>query len=106
MYYATELVALHAPPADAAAEVAWRAWTRASASTTTSQTSGGVLDFKPDKTGEYERGAGQGKCNLLQESSLDASFALAATDAPPPGCSEALEFDALVLAEGEWSRSC
>lgn len=99
-----ELVALHAPPADDST-VAWSAHVRRAASTLTSQTANGVLDFKPNKTGDYTRGAGQGKCNLLHEALLDASFALAATE-PPPAESEALPFDALVLAEGEWSASC
>eukprot|EP00966_Prymnesium_polylepis_P078213 1812767-Prymnesium_polylepis.1 len=61
--HSNELVAVSAPPTD---DAPWLAWTRAAASTQSSQTSSGVLDFKPVRRGVYERGTGQGKCNLMQ----------------------------------------
>ena len=113
--YGTELIGVEAPTrhadgADRAGGGAWRAWAKTAASTATHQTAGGALDFKPNKMAEYSTGVGQGKCNLMQTSSLDAEFAglrldAAAGDAAPPGVSR-LPYDALLLAEGEWSRTC
>ena len=113
--HSTELIAVRAPDAAAGAgwdgmgwsadAPPWSAWTRAAASTDTSQTSAGVLDFKPDKRGQYERGAGQGRCNLLQESLLDPNFCLRAESETPEGVTSR-PFEALVLAEGEWSTTC
>ena len=54
---------------------------------------------------EYTTGVGQGKCNMLQTSDLDPSFALAGSEAPPDEIEE-IGFDALLLAEGEWSQTC
>jgi len=82
----------------------WKAWAAVS-SGVTSQTLGGVLDFKPDKSDGYSSGVGQGKCNQLQSSELDRSFALTAEEPVPSGV-EPIRFDALVLAEGEWSNTC
>ena len=84
---------------------AWTAWARPAASTATHQTSGGALAFKPNKTADYGAGIGQGKCNLLATSELDVSFALGAEVARPEGV-EAVAFDSLLLAEGEWSTTC
>lgn len=101
--YGTELVALQSPPLDAAA--GWSAWARVAASTDTHQTSSGVLDFKPNKTADYSTGSGQGKCNMLQVSDLDAMFVRPVDELPPAGV-KAIPFDALLLAEGEWSPTC
>ena len=100
--YGSELVAVQAP---ASGEGCWRAIARTAASTETHQTTGGVLDFKPNKMSDYSSGAGQGKCNMLQQSDLDGTFALSA-DTPLPSEVLGLEFDALLLAEGEWSPTC
>ena len=81
------------------------AWARVPESKTTSQTAGGVLDFKPSKMGDYATGVGQGKCNLLQSTALDESFAVSAR-APRPAGVQPLGFDAMLLAEGEWSDTC
>ena len=73
----------------------------------TNQTANSVLAFKPNKMSEYSTGAGQGKCNLLQTSELDASFArMHAGSEPPPDEIVEIGFDALLLAEGEWSQTC
>ena len=45
------------------------------------------------------------QCNQLQRSELDPSFALPAEAAAAEGV-ERLPFDALLLAEGEWSDTC
>ena len=129
--YGTELVAVQAPALGAAGRLekrksvggwnrpgggddggggggggkGWHAWLRAASSTATHQTTGGVLDFKPRKAGEYKTGAGQGKCNQLQTSDLDEDFALPAGAQCPEGV-ERVAFDALILAEGEWSETC
>ena len=66
----------------------------------------GSLDFKPNKTAEYERGGNQGLCNFLQTSELDRSFATTAGAPPPDGAEAAYPFEALLLAEGEWSSTC
>ena len=91
-----------APPS--AAGGGWAAWCR-SGDGQTNQTANSVLSFKPNKTSEYTTGAGQGKCNMLQTSELDPSFALAGSEAPPDEIEE-IGFDALLLAEGEWSQTC
>ena len=66
----------------------------------------GTLDFKPDKTKDYLKGAGQGKLNYMQLSELDPTFAIVDGDTPPTGATAMLPFDVLMLAEGEWSRTC
>ena len=66
----------------------------------------GALDFKPNKMSDYERAATQGLCNFMQTSDLDATFALAAGAAAPEGADSQYPFDALLLAEGEWSSTC
>lgn len=66
----------------------------------------GSLDFKPNKTADYERTAGQGLCNYLQASELDTAFALLAGAPPPDGADAQYAFEALLLAEGEWSSTC
>ena len=66
----------------------------------------GSLDFKPNKTGDYERKGNQGRCNYLQESELDRAFAVAAGASPPGGADASYPFDSLLLAEGEWSSTC
>jgi len=103
--YGAELVGVQAPdPSEPSAS--WRAWAFSpKGGTQTHQTAGGVLDFKPNKQAEYSKGAGMGACNMVQATSLDATFVAAPGAAPPDGA-EALEFDALVLAEGEWSNTC
>jgi len=100
--YGTELVAVQAPGGEA--DSSWTAWTREATSTATHQTSAGVLDFKPNKTGDYTTGVGQGKCNQIQASEIDPTFALAA-DISKPDFIETYAFDALLLAEGEWSQT-
>ena len=45
------------------------------------------------------------RCNMTQRNSLDATFALSA-DVTLPGGLVSLPFDALLIAEGEWSNSC
>jgi len=82
----------------------WSAWCR-SGDGKTNQTANSVLAFKPNKTSDYAAGVGQGKCNMLQLSELDPSFALPAGEAPPEGI-DTVGFDALLLAEGEWSQTC
>ena len=42
---------------------------------------------------------------MLQQSELDPSFALGADATPPPNVKK-VSFDALLLAEGEWSTTC
>lgn len=64
-----------------------------------------ALAFKPAKSGDYQRGALQGRMNQLALSELDRTFALDASAPPPAGCTH-LEFEALCVAEGEWSASC
>ena len=113
--YGTELVALQPPPLsgaslDAAAGEAvdgsgWSAWALPPASKETHQTAGGVLDFKPSKEAAYAKGTGMGACNLVQASELDATFVPPAEVAPPAEA-EVIPFDALLLAEGEWSSTC
>ena len=67
----------------------------------------GALDFKPSKMSDYERAANQGVCNYMQTSELDRSFALEAGAAAPAGEETSrYAFDALLLAEGEWSSTC
>jgi hypothetical protein len=83
----------------------WTAWARRAASTATHQTMGGALAFKPSKLADYATGIGQGKCNMLATSELDATFALGAEVVRPLDV-DALPFDALLLAEGEWSNTC
>jgi hypothetical protein len=102
--YGTELVGVQAPSL-ASSGGAWSAWARVPTSTATHQTKGGALDFKPLKLAEYSVGVGQGKCNLLQSSALDESF-VARADAPVPDGVAPLPFDAMLLAEGEWSETC
>ena len=99
------LWARRSPAPAAGGRGTWLAIARTAASTATHQTAGGVLDFKPNKMGDYTSGVGQGKCNMLQTSELDTSFALAGSEALPAGVA-ALPFDALLLAEGEWSPTC
>ena len=103
--YGAELVAVHAPPSD---DAKWSAWAQTGGSTATHQTAGGVLGFKPNKQTDYTTGVGQGKCNQLQVSELDSGFALASSTPRPPSDApvRVLEFDALLLAEGEWSKTC
>jgi len=119
--YGCELMALQAPepaagsaastatsvatgtaPATAAAAPPppWRAWVAAAGGK--DHLMQGVLDFKASKTDAYVTGAGQGKCNLMQVSELDTSFALRAAADAPASVSR-LPFEALLLAEGEWS---
>ena len=102
--YGKELVAVQAP-ALGSDDGQWKAWALAPSSTATHQTAGGILDFKPNKEADYSKGAGQGLCNMLQVSELDASFVPSADTAPPAGA-EVIDFDALLLAEGEWSNTC
>ncbi|KOO23667.1 mical-like protein [Chrysochromulina tobinii] len=71
----------------------------------TELTMGGALAFKPSKLADYATGIGQGKCNMLATSELDATFALGAEVVRPLDV-DALPFDALLLAEGEWSNTC
>ena len=107
--YGTELVGVQPPAAGASGEVnrSWRAWARsASAQAKQAATASGALDFKPNKTADYTTGVGQGKCNQIQTSDLDAAFARGVSDGPPPGATEEVAFDALLLAEGEWSPTC
>jgi len=66
----------------------------------------GSLEFKPSKAADYFKGAGQGRLNYMQASPLDSTFAIADGADPPEGANTMLPFDALLLAEGEWSRSC
>ena len=66
----------------------------------------GALDFKPNKMSDYERAANQGLCNYLQQSALDRTFALGAGAPKPDGADKSYAFDALLLAEGEWSATC
>ena len=66
----------------------------------------GSLEFKPSKAADYFKGAGQGRLNYMQASPLDSTFAIADGADPPTGANTMLPFDALLLAEGEWSRSC
>ena len=101
-HYGAELVALQAPPIGGTS--GWSSWLLPSASKSTHQTSNGVLDFKPNKQGEYSTGLGQGKCNLVQTSELDSNFAMT-SDVEKPEAVTALPFDALLLAEGEWSAT-
>ena len=113
--YGYEVAALQPPPASSVPrdgerpsgerESSWTAWVHGAASTATHQTANDVLAFKPQKDGEYTKGVGQGKCNQLQASTLDATFARA-VGAPPPEGASAHRFDALLLAEGEWSPTC
>ena len=44
-------------------------------------------------------------CNLLEQSELDGSFVPPSSVPPPPGA-VVVDFDALLLAEGEWSATC
>lgn len=98
--YGTELIGLQAPgPAGAS----WRAWVREMGSGDTQAT--GVLDFKPSKAGDYHSATGMGKCNQLQTSEIDPTFAIRGSNPTPPGV-ETIDFDALLLAEGEWSPTC
>ena len=83
----------------------WCVLARPASSKATHQTAEGALGFKPNKGADYSTGVGMGKCNLLQTSSLDPSFAMPAS-VPRPADAEAIEIDALLLAEGEWSQSC
>ena len=46
-----------------------------------------------------------GKCNQLQTSEIDPTFAIRGSNPTPPGV-ETIDFDALLLAEGEWSPTC
>ena len=113
--YGYEVAALQPPPASSVPrdgerpsgerESSWTAWVHGAASTATHQTANDVLAFKPQKDGEYTKGVGQGKCNQLQASTLDATFARA-VGAPPPEGASAHRFDALLLSEGEWSPTC
>lgn len=98
--YGTEMVAVQAPASGAAS---WKAWTTEAAAKDAALA--GVLDFKKLKIGAYQTGTGQGKCNMVQKSELDPSFALDASKKAPEGVT-LLPFDALLLAEGEWSNSC
>lgn len=102
--YGMELVALQAPPLESE-DGTWNAWALPPTSTQTHQTTGGVLDFKPSKESEYRKGAGQGACNLLQQSALDVSFT-PSSGATPPTDATIIPCDAVLLAEGEWSETC
>ena len=114
--YGCELMALQAPepaagaaastatsvatgtaPATAAAAPPppWRAWVAAAGGK--DHLMQGVLDFKASKTDAYVTGAGQGKCNLMQVSELDTSFALRAAADAPASVSR-LPFEALLYA--------
>ena len=95
--YGSEIVAVQAPPASGAGVAV-----------------GGVGQLGSDVADEGRRARlqaeqmddarriGQGKCNMLQQSELDPSFALGADDA----AAQESGFDALLLAEGEWSTTC
>uniref|UniRef100_A0A7S2NAN0 [F-actin]-monooxygenase MICAL1-3-like Rossman domain-containing protein n=1 Tax=Haptolina brevifila TaxID=156173 RepID=A0A7S2NAN0_9EUKA len=65
----------------------------------------GSLDFKPDKSADYQKGAGQGRLNYMQTPSLDSSFVLTDGSDPPEGATSMLPFSCLFIAEGEWSGS-
>jgi hypothetical protein len=64
-----------------------------------------ALAFKPSKLGDYSRGALQGGNNLLAKSEVSKDFVFGA-DREPPADVRKLSFDALALAEGEWSPTC
>ena len=64
-----------------------------------------ALDFKMDKSGDYTRGALQGACNAMTMTEAAREFVLPGASHPPREVRR-LHFDALVIAEGEWSTTC
>lgn len=65
-----------------------------------------ALDFKVDKSSDYMRGALQGACNSVTKFvDVAREFVLPGVSAPPADVRR-LHFDALVIAEGEWSTTC
>lgn len=62
----------------------------------------GALDFKPLKTGDY---TATFKCNMVEEPAVNPEFFL--QEAKQADTAQLTHsFDALLVAEGEWSRTC
>ena len=64
-----------------------------------------ALDFKPTKIGDYSRTLLQGANNMLATSEVSKEFVLGPM-AVAPSDVRLVQFDALALAEGEWSPTC
>ncbi len=64
-----------------------------------------ALDFKENKSATYTRGALQGSCNAMAMAEVAREFVLPGASHPPNDVRR-LHFDALVIAEGEWSTTC
>ncbi|KAG8467009.1 hypothetical protein KFE25_000325 [Diacronema lutheri] len=115
-YRATLRAVQHARRETTGARPLWTAWVHmaaesdggsAAVSATRADDDGATaaVAFKPRKDGAYSRGALQGRLNAMAPAQLDESFALGPGAATPAAC-EPVEFEALCLAEGEWSDSC
>ena len=64
-----------------------------------------ALDFKKDKSADYSKGKLQGVCNTMATSEVAKEFVVAGGKVPPNDVRR-IQFDALVIAEGEWSTTC
>ena len=64
-----------------------------------------ALNFKPTKIGDYSRTLLQGANNMLATSEVSKEFVLGPM-AVAPSDVRLVPFDALALAEGEWSPTC
>ena len=92
-------------PAGAAAVAAPPVPAAAISKTSQPKLDASALDFKPTKIGDYSRTLLQGANNMLATSEVSKEFVLGPM-AVAPSDVRLVQFDALALAEGEWSPTC
>jgi len=106
--YGVQLAAVQAPSSapSAGPRPVWNAWIVPRPPKAAKTGAEAAVEFKPNKTGDYTSTTAN---NGLALSDLDVSFALTANNEPPTspaGAARAVPFEALIVAEGEWSQTC